>query len=167
MKRLIIGLLSGLAVLILFFPSLFRPKRLFENSTLIGKVPPDFEIQDVNDGKKKMISDISNKKIVINFFASWCNECSSERKKLLQLKSADVFVIGVVFNDSKERVKEYLRELNPYDFIAYDSGQISLDYGVTGVPETFVIYDHKIVRKFIGPIEIREVLKSFQLSKAE
>lgn len=168
MKKILIGVLSGVIVSILFFPSLFRSKKLFEKSTLVGKFPPDFEIEDIKNDVVKKISDISKENIVIlNFFASWCRECSEERRKLLQLKSSDenILIVGVVFNDSKDKISEYLKEINPYDFIAYDNGQIALDYGVAGVPETFVIRNQKIVKKFVGPVEIREVLKSIRVQK--
>ncbi|MCS7213548.1 MAG: redoxin domain-containing protein [Candidatus Calescibacterium sp.] len=167
MKKVLVGAIFGTLIALIFLPSLFRSKKLFEKSTLIGKVPPDFVSEDFS-GNQKKISDISNGNTVfINFFASWCKECSAEREKLIELKSKtkNIVIVGVAFNDSKDKIDKYLQEINPYDYIAYDKGEIALDYGATGVPETYIVINGKIARKIIGPIEFSEIAQIIENQK--
>jgi DsbE subfamily thiol:disulfide oxidoreductase len=174
MKWLIFSLVLGIAIALSFLPGLFRSKKLFEKSPLIGHEPPDFKAEKIkeneNEGTEtepieetKSIKEIAaeSKIVFINFFASWCTECKEEREKLMELKknNKEIKIVGVVFQDSKEKISNYLKEKNPYDYIYFDSGETAIDYGVSGVPETFLIIDGKIVKKFIGPISIYEATK--------
>ncbi|GBD03405.1 Thiol:disulfide interchange protein CycY [bacterium HR19] len=157
---IVFSFLSGAIFFGLFLPGVFKSKRLFERTTLLGKTPPEFLLR-VNGEKIKLSEIIEREKdkvIIINFFASWCTECREERKKLLELREK-AKVIGVVFQDTEKNIRDYLEELNPYHFVYFDSGEVALDYGITGVPETFVVKDGKIIKKFIGPIEKEEIEK--------
>jgi cytochrome c biogenesis protein CcmG/thiol:disulfide interchange protein DsbE len=179
MKWLIFSLVLGIAIALSFLPGLFRSKKLFEKSPLLGKEPIDFEVIDAKElenlqsipKNKKTLKEIAseNNTVIINFFASWCTECREERVKLNEIKKSDdkekLKIVGVVFQDSKEKILNYLRELNPYDYIYFDKGETAIDYGVSGVPETFVIINGKIVKKFIGPISIYEIGKIIEEEK--
>jgi DsbE subfamily thiol:disulfide oxidoreductase len=157
---IIFSFLGGAIFFGLFIPGVFKTKRLFERTTLLGKTPPEFFLQ-VN-GEKIKLSELlemeKGKVVIINFFASWCTECREERKKLLELREK-AKIIGVVFQDTEKNIKNYLEELNPYHFVYFDSGEVALDYGITGVPETFIVKDGKIIKKFIGPIKKEEIEK--------
>jgi len=173
-RWLIFSVIFGIAIAIIFLPGLFRSKKLFEKSPLIGHEPPDFKAEKIKENENegtgtepikeiKSIKEIAaeSKIVFINFFASWCTECKEEREKLMELKknNKEIKIVGVVFQDSKEKISNYLKEKNPYDYIYFDSGETAIDYGVSGVPETFLIIDGKIVKKFIGPISIYEATK--------
>jgi cytochrome c biogenesis protein CcmG/thiol:disulfide interchange protein DsbE len=173
-RWLIFSVIFGIAIAIIFLPGLFRSKKLFEKSPLIGHEPPDFKAEKIKENENegtgtepieetKSIKEISaeSKIVFINFFASWCTECKEEREKLMELKknNKEIKIVGVVFQDSKDKISNYLKEKNPYDYIYFDSGETAIDYGVSGVPETFLIIDGKIVKKFIGPISIYEATK--------
>ncbi len=178
-KWLIFSSVLGIAIALSFLPGLFRSKKLFEKSPLLGKEPTDFEVIDTRElenlqnipKNKRTLKEIAseNKIVIINFFASWCTECREERIKLAEIKKSEdkerLKIVGVVFQDSKEKILNYLKETNPYDYIYFDEGEIAIDYGVSGVPETFVIVDSKIVKKFIGPISIYEIGKIIKEKK--
>ncbi len=162
MGRFFISLAIVLAVLAIFLPGVFRSKKLFDVNPVIGNAPPNFNLIEANfegkDRTKKQLSEIVSEDniVIINFFASWCNECSHERRTLLKLKDK-AKIIGVVFGDKEKNIEDYLKELNPYDYISFDNGEIAVEYGVTGVPETFVVVKGKIVKKFVGPVKIGEI----------
>ena len=98
---------------------------------------------------------------VVNVFASWCAPCRDEHPMLLQLskedalKSAGVRLVGLAYKDEPANSRKFLGELgNPYAEIGVDlSGRTGIDWGVYGVPETFVVRgDGVIAYKFIGPL---------------
>jgi cytochrome c biogenesis protein CcmG, thiol:disulfide interchange protein DsbE len=93
---------------------------------------------------------------VVNVFASWCIPCRDEHPLLVTLKQqTGVRLVGINQKDAPENARAFLSELgNPYDAIGADSdGRASIEWGVYGVPETFVVDADGIVRfKHIGPI---------------
>lgn len=101
--------------------------------------------------------------IVVNLFASWCAPCEAEHKYISQLSSAHPGqVFGVLYKDTPDNGREFLNRLgNPYTRIAHDpDGQGGLDFGLTGVPETFVISaDGDIIQHVQGPLDAESVKK--------
>ncbi len=102
---------------------------------------------------------------VVNVFASWCVPCRAEHPLLVALKQATgVRLVGINQKDAAQNANAFLTELgNPYDAIGADaSGRVSIDWGVYGVPETFIVDANGIIRaKHIGPINadsLREVV---------
>jgi cytochrome c biogenesis protein CcmG, thiol:disulfide interchange protein DsbE len=102
---------------------------------------------------------------VVNVFASWCVPCRAEHPLLVALKKATgVRLVGINQKDAPQNANAFLTELgNPYDAIGADaSGRVSIDWGVYGVPETFIVDANGIIRaKHIGPINpdsLREVV---------
>ena len=131
----------------------------------IEKKIPIFEV-------KKFASDnlinsnqifLSNKFYLLNIWASWCVPCREEHKYLMELsKEKNIQLIGLNYKDKYENAKNFLDELNnPYNSIYLDQdGIISLEWGAYGVPESFLIYNGKIIKKYIGPLKkksIREI----------
>lgn len=144
----------------LFFFQLLSGK---DNSTvpsaLIGKPVPTFELAAL---KGSGLPGFTNKTAseakltLINVWASWCIPCRAEHPFVEQLaKDERLKVFGLNYKDTDTTALGFLKELgNPYDAIGTDtSGRVGIDFGVYGVPETFVV-DNKstIVYKFIGPI---------------
>ena len=110
----------------------------------------------------------NDKFYLLNIWASWCVPCRDEHAFLLNLSdSSDLELIGLNYKDKSENAKKFLRELgDPYDFILSDKdGTISIEWGAYGVPESFLIYNKKVVKKIIGPItsksflELKKVIK--------
>ena len=127
-------------------------------SALLDKDVPLFESISLYD-KKKLIQtkDIKNKKVLINFFASWCLPCKVEHPLFFKLSQnyPNLYILGFNHKDKEEDAKKYLSmDGNPYNFVGIDKdGMIALEFGVFGLPETFLINEEgKIIYKFMGPL---------------
>jgi cytochrome c biogenesis protein CcmG/thiol:disulfide interchange protein DsbE len=85
---------------------------------------------------------------IVNFFASWCTDCRDEHEELMTLQASHMPMIGVVFKDKPAKVTAYLDQSgNPYAAVAQDDdGRAGIDWGLTGVPETFVIDARGVIR---------------------
>jgi cytochrome c biogenesis protein CcmG/thiol:disulfide interchange protein DsbE len=126
-------------------------------SPLIDKPAPAFNLPLLHDPAAKLATEQMKGKIwVLNVFASWCTPCLAEHPLVMQLaKQPNVKVIGLNYKDRPEDAKAWLRKHgDPYESIVVDAdGRVGIDYGVYGVPETFVIDDQGVIRhKQIGPI---------------
>lgn len=133
-----------------------NPKEL--KSVLIGKPLPSFSLGGLYDHEKPLTNiDLKNdKKFLVNFFASWCVPCRAEHANLMELADEyGVTIIGIAYKDKPEASKEFLNSLgNPYAHTLVDlSGRAGIDFGVTGVPETFLVDKNGIIRyRHWGPI---------------
>jgi cytochrome c biogenesis protein CcmG/thiol:disulfide interchange protein DsbE len=110
-------------------------------------------------GQEVRLSHYKGKVVVLNFWASWCRECALEHPSLLEIneryKGNPRFVmLGVNYQDKTDLAKGYLEKYgNNFTHVRDFSGKISIDYGIYGVPETFVIDQDGVIRhKSIGPI---------------
>ena len=111
---------------------------------------PVFSDADLKDGKVKLV----------NFWASWCAPCRAEHPNLEKLQAEGVTIYGVNYKDKPDAALGFLRELgNPYAAIGTDEGgRMGIDWGIYGVPETFIIDgDGKVVDRFPGPITERSL----------
>ena len=104
-----------------------------------------------------------NKYYLLNIWSSWCVPCRQEHPLLIDLaKNTSVRVFGINYKDNKEKAEKFLKELgNPYEKIIFDkNGIVAIEWGAYGVPESFLIYNGKIIKKYIGPLKkksIREI----------
>ena len=108
----------------------------------------------------------SDKLYLLNIWSSWCVPCRAEHSILIELKNSDrLKIIGMNYKDTKNNAKNFLEELgNPYDKIIFDSkGTYAIEWGAYGVPESFLISNNKILKKYIGPLNTAsfEEIKSF------
>ena len=97
----------------------------------------------------------SNKFYLINIWSSWCVPCKQEHPFLIELKkNKNIEVIGINYKDTEANANKFLDELgNPYDQIIFDSkGTNAIEWGAYGVPESFLISNNKIIKKYIGPL---------------
>ena len=130
----------------------------FPPSALLNKKIPEVSILDLfNKNKLIDLSNLENKNILINFFASWCAPCKVEHPLFFEIKkqNPNLYILGIDHKDKKEDAIYYLnKEGNPYDFIGIDKeGYIALEFGVFGLPETFLINKSgKIIYKYLGPL---------------
>ena len=109
------------------------------------------------DGKKIDITTITEGKVLLNVWASWCITCLVEHPFLKEItQDEDVRLIGISYKDLPENAERYLEKNgNPYVFSISDfNGSFSLKLGVTGAPETFLIIDGEIVRHRIGEVNL-------------
>jgi DsbE subfamily thiol:disulfide oxidoreductase len=119
-------------------------------SALIGKSLPDFNLAAVEDGKPGLSrADLKGQVAVVNFFASWCIPCRAEHPLLGELlKINGVSLYGIAYKDKRADTAKYLAELgDPYGrAVSDESGMTGIDFGITGVPETFVVDKTGIIR---------------------
>jgi cytochrome c biogenesis protein CcmG/thiol:disulfide interchange protein DsbE len=126
-------------------------------SPLIDKQLPEFSLEQVKNIDKTLSSvDLHGQVSLLNVWASWCVACRSEHPVLLKLaRSGLVKIYGLNYKDQREDAIRWLDHYgDPYTTSAYDhSGKIGIEYGVYGVPETFVIDNKGLIRyKHIGPV---------------
>ena len=143
---LFIIFLKGLKNSNIYTPNLIQEKKI-----------PSFTSQ-LFDSTKEIDSNeifVGNKFYLLNIWSSWCVPCRYEHEFLVRLnKEKNLKIIGLNYKDNVENAKNYLEELsNPYDILISDqSGLTAIEWGAYGVPETFLIYEKKILKKIIGPI---------------
>ena len=133
-------------------------------SPLVGKSAPDFSLPQLHDqGKVFSSNELTGKVWLLNFWASWCSGCKTEHPVLMQLaQSGEVPIYGMDYKDQREEALTWLRRWgNPYPVVAMDeSGRVGINYGVYGVPETYVIDKQGVIRyKQIGPLDDDVVAK--------
>ena len=132
-------------------------------SPLIGKPAPAFQLQQLHEPTKTLTpKDNLGKVWLLNVWASWCVSCRAEHPLLVQLaKSGVAPIYGLNYKDKRNDALGWLRQFgDPYTVsIADPEGRTGIDYGVYGVPETFVIDKNGLIRyKQIGPVT-REALE--------
>jgi cytochrome c biogenesis protein CcmG, thiol:disulfide interchange protein DsbE len=126
-------------------------------SPLIGKPAPGFELPLLHaPGKTFTQKDMLGRVWILNVWASWCPPCLVEHPVVTELARSGVApVVGLNYKDAREDALPWLkRNGDPYQLSVYDAaGRIALDYGVYGVPETYVIDRRGVIRyKHIGPL---------------
>ncbi len=130
-------------------------------SALIDKPAPEFDLPPIegrDDGFAT--SDLAGKVALVNVWASWCGPCRVEHPILMRLAAEGVPIYGINYKDKPEDALRFLADLgNPYSRIGTDgTGRVSIDWGVYGYPETFVIDRAGRIRyKHIGPIMPRDL----------
>ncbi len=128
-------------------------------SPLIGKPAPTFQLQQLHDSEKTLTSkDNLGKVWLLNVWASWCASCREEHPLLVQLaKSGVVPIYGLNYKDKRDLALQWLDQFgDPYTLSIVDSdGRVGIDYGVYGVPETYVIDKNGVIQyKQIGPVTV-------------
>ena len=126
-------------------------------SPLIGKPAPAFELPLLHQPDKRFSQkDMLGKVWIMNVWASWCPPCLVEHPVVTQLSRAGAApVVGLNYKDARGEAQSWLkRNGDPFQVIAFDGdGRIGMDYGVYGVPETYVIDRRGVIRfKYIGPL---------------
>ncbi len=134
-------------------------------SPLIGRPVPDFSLPLLHIPEKKLgSSNLKGRVWMLNVWASWCSACRSEHPLLNELAKQDaVPIIGLNYKDEPEDAKRWLKMLgNPYKASVMDQdGRTGIDFGVYGVPETFIIDKRGIIRhKHTGPVTAGDISDS-------
>ncbi len=133
-------------------------------SALIDKPAPAFDLPPLEglDRPGLATADLQNGEVaLVNFFASWCLPCRAEHPLLMDLaESGGVRVLGIAYRDKPEDARRWLGQYgNPYERVGVDDrGRTSIDFGVSGVPETFVIdREGRIRYQHIGPLMASDI----------
>ena len=163
MKNRIISILIIIPLILVFviFYKGLNKSNFYEPKSKIKNIPEFtaltfFKQEEVNS------KNIFNKKkfYLFNIWASWCLPCRDEHTLLVDLSENDQLeIIGLNYKDSLKNAEEFLNKLgNPYKKILIDrNGTKAIEWGAIGVPETFLVFQNKIVKKFIGPLNIKSV----------
>jgi len=127
-------------------------------SPLVGKAAPPVEGTTV-DGNQASLGDLKGKWVVVNFFATWCVPCRQEHPELVRFSEShkaagDAAVLGVIYSDNAQAVKEFRdSQGGAWSMLSDPKGRIALDYGVAGVPESFLISpEGQVVAKLLGGV---------------
>ena len=131
-------------------------------SALINKPAPAFTLPKLHQPEQTVSpADFKGKVWVLNVWASWCVSCRAEHPVLNQLaRSVEVPILGLNYKDGREVAQQWLRQRgDPYTASAFDEdGRVGIDWGVYGVPETFVIDKRGAIRyKHTGPVDQKVV----------
>ncbi len=165
-RAILITPLIGLVIICLFFLIFILLEKNPNDppSALLNKNLPTFSSINLYNKEEILLSDsLKGKYTLINFFASWCTPCRAEHHLFFKIKKEipELFILGFSHKDDLNDSKKYLEEEgNPYSFVGIDSdGKIAFDFGVFGLPETFIINeDRKIIYKHTGPLT-REIIE--------
>ncbi len=158
MNRYAIPLLvfAGLSLLLWRGLSL-NPKEI--PSVLIDKSAPAFELEQLHDPLKRISHRTLEGKVwLLNVWASWCVACLQEHAVITQL-SNEIDIVGLNYKDERSKAMGWLvKHGNPYLVSAFDNtGDVGIDYGVYGVPETFIVDQKGHIRyKHIGPVSVED-----------
>jgi cytochrome c biogenesis protein CcmG/thiol:disulfide interchange protein DsbE len=152
-----------LITFVIFFKGL-KNSNIYTPNTNLKKEVPSFELKSFENNSiiisEKIFED--NKYYLMNIWASWCIPCREEHKFLMKLKKDKrIELIGFNYKDNFTNASSFLKDLgNPYDIIVSDKdGTASIEWGAYGVPESFLVYQNKIIKRFIGSINNEDLLE--------
>jgi len=164
MRRLIYVLpaVAFVALAIYFYASLSQDPSVLP-SAMINEEAPAFTLAGLGDAPGFKKDEFSGQVVLINFFASWCVPCRAEHPLLMSIsRELSVPLYGIDYKDKPEDAARFLSELgNPYGRVGVDrDGRVGIDFGVYGVPETYVIDKAGRIRwRHVGPLTPSDVAK--------
>ena len=170
MKKQLLIIPSILFVLILstFFYLLIIERNPSElPSNLLNKNVPNFKAESLLKNENFVSSkEFGNEIILVNFFATWCSPCRDEHVYIKRFANEKgIRVIGINYKDSSGNAIEWLKNLgNPYSDVPIDKdGRIAIDWGVYGIPETFIVNSKGIIKyRHVGAIT-KKIYKKINL----
>ena len=143
-------------IFFIFYKSL-QDSTIYTPDVNAKKEIPVFNTKDFFSGENMKSSSIFelDKIYLLNIWSSWCIPCRQEHSFLMNLNSNNkLTIVGMNYKDNMKNANNFLNELgNPYREIFIDlDGTIAIEWGAYGVPESFLIYNNTIIKKYIGPI---------------
>lgn len=153
MNRFFLPLGAFVVLMVVFAVQLHRApeKKTAVTSALIGKPAPEFALPDLlRPGETVTNASFKGRWYLLNVWGTWCNECYAEHPVLLEIqREGKVAVVGLNYQDDDDKARQWLKELgNPYEAVAVDrEGRASINYGVYGAPENFLVNPSGIIVK--------------------
>jgi cytochrome c biogenesis protein CcmG, thiol:disulfide interchange protein DsbE len=171
----LLPLLAFLGLAAVFFAQLMSGRDISTvPSALIGQLAPETKLPPLEGADLPGLDSAAfvGKVTLVNVWGSWCVPCRDEHPLLLELSRDERFTIaGMNYKDQPENARRFLGELgNPYEAIGVDdAGRTAINWGVYGVPETFLVgKDGKILYKHVGPLTLEAITDDLlpQIEKA-
>ena len=154
------GSFIGIVLVASLFVGLGKDPQAID-SPLVGREAPAFALRETGTGNTIDLTKFRGKPVVLNFWATWCGPCYEEHPTLVATARAlpNVQFVGIVFQDSEEKIQSFLNERGrAYPTLVDDGGKTAIAYGVGGVPETFFLdASGKIVAKHNGPLNVESL----------
>ena len=164
-----IKLIPSILIIIFCIIFLIFYKGLQNSNIYIPKNNIDIDVPAFNaklfDTDEEILSEEifkTNEFYFMNIWSSWCIPCREEHQFLMNLGSQEnIEIIGLNYKDKNENAKKFLKEFNnPFKLIVSDiDGTIAIEWGAIGVPESFLIYNKKIIKKIVGPLDENSLLE--------
>ena len=172
MKNKKIFLITIIIIISIFFILLLglKKEQNYIPESKVSLIENNISFESLYSEERIYLNDLLKEKPynLINIWASWCAPCKEEHPYLIELSFNDrINLVGINYKDNIKNAKNFLFDLgNPYKEVLVDnSGVKSIELGAIGVPETYLLKDNKIIKKFIGPLnkitfdEISEIIK--------
>ena len=158
-----IAIISSLIIFFVLFKGL-QNTNIYKPQVDVKKDIPYFEAKLFDSDIIKNSNEIFQKEnfYLLNIWSSWCAPCRNEHPILLKLKDqVNLEIIGLNYKDNIINAKKFLKELNsPYRLILSDeNGMISIEWGAYGVPETFLIHNKRIIKRYVGPLNMNSIIE--------
>ncbi len=161
------------ALAVLFFVRLAGPAPGNLPSALAGKQIPDFSLPPLDGLMQNGVqvpalsaSSLKGRVSIVNIWASWCGPCREEHPFLVTLsKNTQINLVGINYKDDPENARRFLGTFgNPFSSVGRDStGRTAIDWGVYGVPETFIVAaDGTILYRHVGPLTAEAIAGPIQ-----
>ena len=149
-------------IIFLIFYKGLEDSKIYSPDVTTKKELPVFNTKEFFSGENVKSSSIFelDKIYLLNIWSSWCVPCRQEHSFLMSLNSDNkVNIIGMNYKDNIKSAENFLKELgNPYKEIYTDlNGTIAIEWGAYGVPESFLIYNNEIIKKYIGPLKQKSI----------
>ena len=161
MKIKTLPIFTFIVFLIIFFVFYkgLQNSNIYVPKTEIEKDIPLFSAQIFGTDNQINSEDIfiNGKFYLVNIWASWCVPCKDEHPLLINLgDNKRIEIIGLNYKDNLNNAEKFINELgNPYSTILIDrDGTEAIEWGAFGVPESFLIYENKIIKRYIGPLNL-------------
>ena len=175
-KRALIAVIAALPFIALLGFGLTRDPRAIP-SPLPGRAAPSFALPVMKNGEASSdtirLADMRGEIVVVNFWASWCLECRYEHRPLSDVAEAyagkGVRFLGILYNDQPGRGEAWIREMGgqSYPSLVDRGTRTAIDFGVYGVPETFIVDANGVVAyKHIGPITGQQLRQKIEEVRA-
>ncbi|MGO8970551.1 MAG: TlpA family protein disulfide reductase [Myxococcaceae bacterium] len=153
---LLLGLAVAVALLLFAFAMLFGRDPHQVPFGLKDKPAPDFTLTRLDTGEPVTLSQLRGRPLVLNFWASWCGPCAQEHPtvaRAAQHFQGEANFYGVIFEDTPDEARKFAEPMAAsFPQLIDPQSRMAVDYGVTGVPETYFIDAQGIIRdKFVGP----------------
>ena len=163
-KTIIIIVISFFIFVFLIFYKGLNNSNIYKPSDSENKIVPKFSAYSFFENKLINSENIFNQKkfYLLNIWASWCLPCRDEHPFIMSLKENEKLeIIGLNYKDNDKKAKKFINDYgNPFSKILLDKdGTRAIEWGAYGVPETFLIFENQIIKRYVGPLNSDSILE--------